>query len=91
MSVVLLLLAHALQAQQFRVALKTVRNESISIYSRMLRSAPQLGASRQDFVGEAYRTCHLISPELSSYRTPFDLAIAYQQPIAGPFAAGNNS
>jgi len=91
--VLLLLLAHALQAQQFRGALKTVRNESdFPIYSRMLRSAPQLGASRQDFVGdEACRTCHLDIAE-SYLRTAHHSTsrLPTSESIAGSFAAGNN-
>jgi hypothetical protein len=89
----LLLLAYALQVQQFRAALKTARHESdFPFYSRMFLSTPQLGASRQDFVGDqACRACHL--DIAGSYlRTAHHLTsrLPTSDSINGSFASGKN-
>jgi hypothetical protein len=89
----LLLLAYALQAQQFRVTPKTASHVSpFSFYSRNFSSAPQTGASRQEFVGnDACRTCHSEIAE-SYLRTAHHLTSQFptSNSIAGSFATGKN-
>lgn len=88
-----LLLACALQAQQFQVAQKTVRRESdFPFVSSMFPSAAQSAPGRQEFAGDgACHTCHLDIAE-SYLRTAHHLTsrLPSSESIAGSFAAGNN-
>ena len=88
-----LLLAYALQAQQFQVPPKTVRHESdFPFFSAMFSSAAQSTAGRQEFAGDGTcRACHLDIAE-SYLRTAHHLTsrLPTSESIAGSFAAGNN-